>query len=331
MIKCIKLLLLIIGLSLNVRMVSMGQVNSRSHRMDRELLLSYDNDLFFLTDQYYTSGANITYSRIIKLNSKFYTRFGSKKSDSSKLITRFNYGHQVITPTNIQNSEVEEFDRPYAGWHYLNFDILNFPKRNVMNRYSIEAGLVGEKSGIGNFQEWWHKTFNILGPRGWDYEIANEPILNLSYNRVKNWKVVNGFDIVTDTGVKVGNGQNKLAQNVTLRAGRINDISNSGYANSRMSNKIPDVNLVDNHKEEFIVFYGYSAEYVLSNIFIEGSLFNENSPHTEELESFVLVNKAGIIYTNYYTSFSIVYYQISREVVGSDVHRYLSVSLGFRF
>jgi len=330
MIKHAKWLVVITAIFTNS--MSIGQVNSKSHRMDRELLFSYDNDLLFLTDQYYSSGANITYSRIINAKSDFYSKFSSKKSDSSKLITRYNYGHQVITPSNIENPDVEDFDRPYAGWHYLNFHLLNFPKRNVMNKYSIELGLVGEQSGIGNFQEWWHETFNILGPRGWDYEIANEPVLNFGYNRLKNWRVSKGFDVITDSGLKIGNGQNKITQNVTLRAGQINDINNSGFANSRMSGSKPGLkSLNSKNKEEFIVFYGYSAEYILSNIFIEGSLFNENSPHTEELESFVFVNKVGIIYTNYYTSFSIVYHRISREAVGTNAHRYISASLGFRF
>ena len=329
MIRHIKYVVLIGGILTNI--VSSGQVNSRVHRIDRELLLSYDNDLFFLTDQYYSSGANITYSRIIKETSDFYQKFRSKKSDSSKLITRYNYGHQVITSSNIQNRDVEDFDRPYAGWHYLDFSLLNFPRQNVMNSYVVEIGLVGEKSGIGNFHEWWHGTFNILAPRGWDYEIANEPVINLRYNRVKNWRIGNGFDVVTDTGLKIGNGQNRIAQDITLRAGQINDVSNSGFTNSRMSTKLPDVDANIREKEEFIFFYGYSAEYVFSNIFIEGSLFNDESPHVEELEPLVFRNKIGIIYSNYYTSFSIIYHQISKEAVGSATHRYISVSLGFRF
>lgn len=323
-----KLVLIVFTLAGNV---ALSQVNLRSHRMDRELLLSYDNDLFFLTDQYYSSGSNITYSRIIKEQSDFYQRFSSKKLDSSKVITRYNYGHQIITTRNIQKRDVEDFDRPYAGWHYVNFDLLNFPKKNVMNLYSIEVGLVGESSGIGNFHEWWHEQFNILKPRGWDFEIANELVINLSYNRVKNWRITKGFDFITDSGLKFGNGQNKITQNITLRAGTLNELINSGYANSRMSTQLPNVDVEKKEKEEFIFFFGYGAEYVLSNIFIEGSLFNDNSPHTEELDHLVFVNNVGIIYSNYYTTFSVKYYQISKEAVGATRHRYISVSLGFRF
>lgn len=311
--------------------VAFGQMPFKSHRMDRELLFRYDNDLIFMTDRYYTSGMNITYSRLIKQESDFYKFFGSKKSDSSKLITHYDYGHKMFTPRKISKRKVEEFDRPYAGWHYVRLRVQNFPHPNNGNVFQIEAGVVGEASGIGQFQEWWHGKLGITQPKGWEYEIENELVFNLAYNKLRSWKLVNGVDIVTDSGVKFGNGQNRLSQGMTLRLGDFNALNNSGFGESRISFKRPKYSVNNDERDEVFFFYGVAAHQVISNIFIQGSLISDDSPHTEHLEEFVIARQWGIMFTNYYTTFYFTVHRISPEVVGGNVHRFLSLNLSFRF
>nr|WP_040495178.1 lipid A deacylase LpxR family protein [Fulvivirga imtechensis] len=299
--------------------------------MDRELLFRYDNDLIFMTDRYYTSGVNITYSRLIKPESDFYKFFCSKKSDSSKLITHYDYGHKMFTPRKISEKDVEDFDRPYAGWHYVALRVQNFPNFNNTNKYQIEVGLVGEVSGIGQFQEWWHDKLGIMQPKGWEHEIENELVINLTYNRLRSWGLIKGVDIITDSGVKFGNGQNKLSQGATLRLGDFNTLNNSGFSESRVSFKRPKYNPVKDEIDEVFFFYGVTAHQVLSNIFIQGSLLSDDSPHTEHLEEFVITRQWGIMLSNYYTTFYFTVHRISPEVVGGRVHRFLSLNLSFRF
>ncbi len=304
---------------------------SRSHRMDRELQLSYDNDVYFLTDRYYSSGANIAYSRFIQPDSKFYRRFRSKRSDALKVITRFHYGHRIYTPNEIKERDVDNFDRPYAGWHYLKFQMLNFPARNTANRYTVEFGLVGNRSGIGNFQEWWHNSFNIEQPRGWQFQISSEPVINLGYDRIKNWRLAKKIKLMTSSGVQLGNGQNKVDQEVMLRVGKFNDLINSSIINSRVSGQMPKRGVYPKDGEEGFVFCGINASYVLSDIFIEGSLFNNESPHTEDIHNLVFIRRWGFMYSNYYVTFFFTFYRVGREVVGGRSHRFLNLNLAFRF
>nr|WP_185154236.1 lipid A deacylase LpxR family protein [Fulvivirga sp. M361] len=299
--------------------------------MDREVEIIYDNDLYYGSDRYYTSGSNAAYSRLIKSRSKFYRQFRSKRSDSLKVITRYHYGHQIYTPDGIRSIDFEQFDRPYAGWHYLRFQTLNFPGENTANKYGIELGLVGSMSGVGNFQQWWHEAFGILQPRGWEYEIRNEVVMNLSYNRIKNWKLAKKIKIMTNSAIQLGNGKNKVGQEVLLRLGKFNDIMNSAIINSRVSDLIPKIGVYPGDGEEGFAFFSINADYVLSDILIEGSLFNDDSPHTEEINHLVFTQKIGFVYSNYYTTFSFTAYRIGEEVVGGRIHRYLSLSLAFRF
>ncbi len=299
--------------------------------MDRELEFTYDNDLLFSTDRYYSSGVNIAYSRAIRSSSNFFRRFSSKRMDSTKLITRYHYGHRIYTPNEIKEPDVDDFDRPYAGWHYLKFEMLNFPSNNVINRFTVDLGIVGRRSGIGNFHQWWHKAVKIVEPRGWDYEIASEPVLNLGYNRMRNWQLAEKIKVITNSGVLVGNGQNRLNQEVLVRVGKFNDLTNSSVFKSRVSHHLPEVGIYPKDGEEGFFFYSITGTYALSDIFIEGSLFNNESPHVEEMNNFIITRKWGFVYSNYYTTFSFTVYRIGQEVVGGRFHRYVSMNLALRF
>ena len=301
----------------------------KSHRMDRELEFTYDNDVYLLTDRYYTSGLNVAYSKLIRPESNFYRRFSSKRSDSSKLVTRYHYGHSIYTPNGIKKRDFNDFDRPYAGWHHLRFEVMNFPNVHTANTFELEV--VGRRSGLGNFQEWWHNAFNIVQPRGWQYQISSEPILNFSYNRTRNWRLTRKIQVMTNSGMKIGNGQNRLNQEVTLRLGKFNALNNSSIMNSRVSHFVPQLGEYLSNGEEAFVFYGLNANYILSNILIQGSLFNNESPHTEDIHNLVFVQRWGFLYSSYYVTFYFTYYRLGKEVVGGRSHRYINLNLAFRF
>ena len=131
--------------------------------------------------------------------------------------------------------------------------------------------------------------------------------------------------------MKLGNGQNKLNQEVTLRMGKFNPLNNTSMINSRVSNLVPQLGAYPKNGEEAFVFYSINANYVLSNILIQGSLFNNESPHTEDIHNLVFVQRWGFLYSNYYVTFFFTFYRVGKEVVGGRSHRYLNLNLAFRF
>ncbi len=202
----------------------------------------------------------------------------------------------------------------------------------MANSYSVDLGLVGERSGIGNFHEWWHRGVGITTPRGWKYEIATEQLVNFSYNRIKDWRLLKKVHLVTTSGISVGNRENKLEQEVLMRIGKFNDLMNTSLINSRVDDIIPELGYYPKDGgEEGFFFYGISGSHVLSNVLIEGSLFNDRSPQTAELEEFVITRRWGFVYSNYYTTLSFTVHRISQEFIGGRVHRYLNLNLAFRF
>jgi len=312
---------------------SLAQLTTKSHRMDRELDFSYDNDSYFGSDQYYTSGMHATYSRHVNSQNWFYKKFRSKKLDSSKLIIRYSYGHKMFTPSNIKIrlDQISKIDRPYAGWHYTAFTIDNYPSPNSKNSYKITLGLVGEQSGIGNFHQWWHHSFGIKQPRGWRSQISNEVILNLHYNRSHSFRIHEKIDVISESHVVFGNGANKIGQSALIRWGDPNPLNNTSIASSRLSSTKPVFTKSDSQKDETFLFYGFDAQFVFSDVFIQGGILNDSSPITKGIEHMVYSQKFGFMYSHYYTTLALTSYSISKEVVGGKIHRYISLQLALRF
>src|SRR5258708_26456030 len=158
-------------------------------------------------------------------------------------------------------------------------------------------GLVGPVSGMENIQRWIHRLTHYTLPKGWGYQIQNELVANLYYARFQNWRLLEDFDLVSQSSVQAGTGSNKLTQDFTFRLIQFNDINNSVFANSRLS--------WDTRKQgvqrsfEFFFFGGVGISYVLSNIFIEGSLFHDNkSPFTSSIHPCLHQRKFGLMYSN---------------------------------
>ncbi|WP_350107440.1 lipid A deacylase LpxR family protein [Fulvivirga sp.] len=301
-----------------------------SHRMDRELTVRYDNDVVFVIDQYYTSGADISYARVVS-EEKLLGRLFKTSYEQSKVLMRIDYGHKIFTPQKIREPDVARRDRPFAGWHYTGLWIDNYPSKNASNQYGVRLGMVGPSSGIGNFQLWWHDVASITAPKGWEYEIQDEFVVNLNYLRTQRIPIAKSFDLVSETQLTAGNGNTRAYQQLTMRLGELNPLDNSGYNRSRLSKSIPEIGTIDQFLEEGFFFYGLRAEYVNHNIFIEGSRIGSSSPHEERAEDFMITHVWGGVYSSHYTTFRVLFYRMSPEVVGGKVHRFISLELGFRF
>ena len=310
---------------------SNAQVTTRSHSIDQEFSISYDNDIVFFTDQYYTSGVDVSYALLLENKGPFYNFFKNRLQDTSKVIIRFNYSHKIFTPSKIKEPDVTKRDRPYAGWQALTATVTNFPKVNATNKYSLEIGLVGQQSGMGNFQQWYHKRNGITSPLGWEYQIANEVVFNLGYNRKESLIEEKIIDVSGELDFKLGNGVSSAGVGALTRLGRFNNLNNSAYSDSRLSTSIPTIGNSDNEEVESFLFFGFKADYIFNNIFIEGSPFNDNSLHIEELENGLITQQYGYMYSNYYTTVVLTIYRLSPEIVGANKQHYLQVALFLRF
>jgi lipid A 3-O-deacylase len=284
-----------------------------------ETSLSVDNDYPFMTDQYYTAG--------IELGFRYLAKSGIPilhNNDSSKTLFSIRAGVKLFTPKDVDTQDIRYMDRPYCGWSYINADLTNFRRKNSGNIFSLQVGVVGKENGLGQLQQWLHKTINLYGIEGWDSQIANEWVINSSAQHVHGFTLSRNAEIVSSSGAFLGTGLNKLSQDLTLRLFRFNPLWASSFSNAFLSRT--------KNKSEFFFFASASADYTISNIFMQGSLFSGNpSLYTTTINPWLFAYRVGIqcSYRQFGAGFSIVH--LAKESTLVSAHNYANANVAYRF
>jgi len=287
----------------------------------REFSIIVDNDYPFQTDQYYTAGQDLYFRFVINSKIGFL-----KNDDFSKTILSFRYGNKVFTPKNLDTRNTIFMDRPYCGWSFVSAEILNFRKYNSANSFILQMGIVGEISGMYKIQPWIHKVLDLYSVYGWDSQIANEFVVNINYIHTQGFSLRKGVELVSASGAWVGTGLNKITQEFTFRLFKFNPLSESSYMNAIISVKNSTT-----RKDELFMFFSLETDLVLSNIFIQGSLFNNPSPLTTGINNWLFMPKVGMQYSSRRISAVLSVTHITKETPFVDVHNYTTTSLAYRF
>jgi hypothetical protein len=134
----------------------------------------------------------------------------------------------MYTPSNISRVPPNPNDRPYAGWVGLGIAAI---RQTGERRAVFEANLgwVGPESGAEALQTSWHDTINVTHPRGWPYQLKNEPVLQLTYRQ--DWRAPGltnlddlnhgpiEYDVTVHGLITAGNGWDYIAAGFMARAG----------------------------------------------------------------------------------------------------------------
>jgi lipid A 3-O-deacylase len=307
-----------------------ARAQERNPFYSREISMSVDNDIIFFVDFYYTAGQDIIYRRLVNPHAALYRRFRPAAADSSKVILQYHTGYKIFTPRNIDFSSTKTMDRPYAGWTFGSVGISNFPSPNISNRYEAELGVVGKASGMGQLQTWVHKVTDFEEPAGWSSQIRDEVVINFYYTRYYEQKIISDIGLVAQSAAQIGTGGNRLSEDIILRLLEFNPINNSVFTQSRVNWETRAEGR--QRKQEIFIFVDYGFDYVASNIFIEGSLFNGNrSPFTVAAQPWVFRRNVGLMYSNHSVSWSLTLFHLTKEVKTGTEHDYGSLALAVRF
>ena len=283
-------------------------ISAQTEYRNQELTIIHENDVYTLLDidQYYSNGIIFNY-RFIPRAGSFFRKHGS---DSVKRIIGFGFQHKFFTPIEIETPRVEEFDRPYAGTMMVEMEVSTFTKPDRMTRYGVELGIVGKASGGEALQTWYHNAVGFPNPRGWDLQIKNEPVINFKGEYNRQFKLTSkSMDLISYSRATVGTMLVNTNHGFDIRLGRLRPLNNSAFKNSLMGKTGRE--LVGNN----YFFLGYGVEYVLRNTLIEGSMWNIDSPHTEEIVHWIRHWRVGWTVSSSTTTFKMVYYRLSKEVV----------------
>ena len=304
--------------------LGVSEVSAQSDYRDQEVSIRNDNDVYLFgnKDRYYTNGITLNYRFEPKMGSFFRRR---NTVDSVKFIVDFELSHRTYTPLGLKRSDFASFDRPYAGLAYFGVSLSRFWSPTIRFSYGLEVGVIGEYSGAEFFQKWYHSVLAFPEPLGWEHQIKNEPVLTSKFEFNKQLVIFKGgMDVVSSTNLRLGSAFLDGTQRLDLRFGKIQPLHRSGFKNAILGK------WSDYFRNNTYFFVGYGIQYVYHNTLIEGSLWGDESPHTEEVEPWVQHMRAGIAFNAPTSSFKIIYNRLSEEIVDALDHSYISLELIFR-
>ncbi|MCH8330705.1 MAG: lipid A deacylase LpxR family protein [Bacteroidetes bacterium] len=245
----------------------------------------YANDLFNGTDYYFTQGTGLDLASPFIgrwLLSKILAGFGAVSAREHALFIR----HDGFTPTSIQEDTILRGDRPFAcmlfiGQRQHSVD----PERKIRLTSEILIGFLGPLGKCRNFQETIHRYTESPKPRGWEFQISNDLILD--------------YHVSYEVGL-ISHKAAELLVHGSVRAGSLYDDVQVGamILIGKMPPFFEPVVKVHDQSFQLYSFGKMGIGGVLYDASLQGGLFNNKSVYTippADVESLRYSGEAGIV------------------------------------
>jgi lipid A 3-O-deacylase len=289
---------------------------------DWEFNMRTDNDTLLNTDRYYTNGL---WLNALRVDGDHWHGWG--------------IANETYTPSDISllPDEIPRDDRPYAGWTYLSYFKGQLNPDDSAVVWEFTAGCIGPCSRAERFQSFWHsKVVNVPKARGWASQIEDEVGLQVRRARQKPMR----YWLDDDRGLRAD-----LARTTEFRIGNIVTDAKIGligrwrlgnmrgfFDGAGIDDLIPQRSVVNPERgpspwtdrvgrgwlwsDEAFVFGRIEGSLVAHNSTIEGGLFNEDSPFTQDSRRAVIHSELGIKFVWRRISFAMSWNSMSTDWAG---------------
>jgi lipid A 3-O-deacylase len=289
-----------------------------------------DNDLIDNTDRFYTNGILLEYIGP-----------ALSRSPLSKLMVPYwhqgtnYYGMSLVqnmyTSSMTKKGGIPYGDRPYAAYLYLSsFKISNDRIHRLRQTSELQVGVIGSASQGGAVQTWFHNTVPTNDePLGWDYQIANDLLLNYLVSYEKG--VVSGRNVelnLTGTGI-LGTVYIQANGGLYFRAGDFNPYFSSLGFSKRSVNHSKGMK-----NTQYYVFLKATGTAVGYDATLQGGMFNHDNAYTipgDSLSRFKFTASAGLAFSYGGARLDLEQHFISPEFTGGLWHMWMGLGLTFSF
>jgi hypothetical protein len=258
--------------------------------------LTVENDLFVNDnkDRHYTNGVRLAFispedsapASVLNV-AKEIPFFAS----DGRIRTSYALGQSMYTPEDITIAENQPKDRPWAGYLYGSLALLSDTGLGYdghedyarIDTLELDLGVVGPASLAEQSQKFVHKIIDSPQPEGWDNQIKNEPVVNLTYERkYRSWLKEKYLGVETDVtphaGFSLGNAFTNAEVGAMLRVGY--DLP-ADYGPPRIRPSLPGSDFFKPDTEGFplsgYLFAGVAGRAVARDITLDGNTFVDSN------------------------------------------------------
>ena len=259
-----------------------------------------DNDLYTSSknDMYYTNGL------------EFFFRYLSKNENEkiNKKITEFRLGQYIYNPRFINKEAVTINDRPFVGYLFGEAGRSFFYQSESVLKTDFQLGFLGPNAFGRETQESFHHLIGYKKVYGWENQLHNAFGIqaHVMYSKKLFPSKHNDFiDLHFQSEANLGTIFTGVSTGFLTRIGfkRLIPVYDSNLHDASVSAE-PQYNV-----REFYFYAIPSINYQFYDATIQGSMFNDTSPVTFDLEPLRFNAEAGLKYrhNNFNISYSFIY------------------------
>lgn len=297
--------------------------------------LRWENDTFGGTDRFYTDGVSLSL-----------THTGPSWMDpvadrlpwgEGRRTVGYDLSQIMITPEDTKRVIPDPADRPYAGILALGLT-LHVERSNAYHGLKFLTGVVGPWSLAEETQREVHRLIGSGRPKGWSYQLENEPIVNFAYEYRHRFQLAGhprawAVEALPVAGGWLGNFLIQGQFGGLLRAG-YNIPKDFGPTLVRGLGHLPPPNREHNSGRGsdwgFSVHGGSMANLVVRDITLDGNTF-EDSPRVDK-NFFVPMAGIGLSVGNRRFQASFTYVFWGKEFEGQrDYSKFGAATLSYYF
>jgi len=283
------------------------------------------------TDRYYVNGLRLSYTGGEGDLPTFVQEIGHTLwGDGSQRIS-FEIGQLMFTPDH-SLLPVPAGDEPYAGVLLAGVSLLQ-DHSDTRNILSLQAGVVGPAAGAGELQNGFHSIIG-MGSNPWCcYQIRNEPVIELTGERV--WRVALGSvgametDFLPDVTVGVGNLRDYALAGAVFRIGQ-GLASDFGVSRVRPGMTGGDA-YTPAKPLDWYLFGGVDGQVVAHDITLDGNTFGGGPSVPRNWLVGDLELGGAVMFNNWRLSYTQVFESHTFRGEQGGLHQFGSLALSARF
>ncbi|OJW80439.1 MAG: hypothetical protein BGO59_33690 [Spirosoma sp. 48-14] len=305
-----------------------GACFGQQHPYELKVTSENDNYCLNLHDGYYTNGLFITMNYMpVGLNNRI-----PETSSLSKIVGQYQVGQMIFTPEFVTPKTTKDLiDRPFAGYLYVQKGLTFFYKKGHVLKTTVSVGTIGGNSLAEQTQIFIHRTFDLLRPKGWNYQIHNEVGINLQGQYWRellpaSWRK-SRFDLHSLAQMTVGNTFTNASAGLLFRAGRFAQPNQSSWFDARVGREL------SGETTELYVFVQPAYQYQFYNATVQGGYFtNDAGAILSPLRHWGYRHDMGLVFSPPRWTFQIVYTYKQREAaIMRHNEQFVGLTMAYRF
>jgi len=241
--------------------------------------IQVENDSFLGRDRHYTNGLYGSWTGAPRQKGGLETLAENLMPPGDGAWRRGLFlGQTMFTPEDLSAPVASAHDQPYAGFLFVGGRLYR-DSGDTLDRIEATAGMVGPASLAGNVQKWWHAMglFGGRKPRGWHYQLHDEPGLILSEQRIWRIGLTDGpleSEVLPDVNGSVGNVYDDAAAGATFRIG---SGLKSDWGPPRIAPAREGADFQDPRSFGWYLYAGVEGRVMARNLFLDGNSFQDSA------------------------------------------------------